>query len=243
MKPVDLIRLVLRDAGVNGVGQSPSDEENNDVLLHLNMMLGQWNRKRWMVYHLVDVSKISTGATNYSVSIPGDFYTPRPDRIEAAFARYVGTATPQQPDLPVRVLQAREDYNRIVTKNLGVTGVPNVVFYDAAYPSGLIYWWPLPAAGQAELHISVKEELAQLTDLVTDINLPNEYLEAIVYNLAIRARIMFGLAPDPSINAMANAAIATVFGANVQIPELVFGGNVPGLSRGNSWNYITGGFA
>ena len=243
MKPVDLIRLVLRDAGVNGVGQSPSDEENNDVLLHLNMMLGQWNRKRWMVYHLVDVSFVSTGALSYTVGTGGDFNIARPDRIEAAFARYVGTSSPQRPDLPVRILQAREDYNRIVTKGLTIAGVPNVVFYDAAYPVGALYWWPVPTSGQAELHISLKQELAQLTDLVTDINLPNEYLEAIVYNLAIRARIMFGLAPDPEINAMAKAAIATVFGANVQIPELVFGGNVPGISNRNSFNYITGGFA
>ena len=82
MTPVDLIRLALRDSGVNGVGQTPNAEDNNDAFTHLNMMLAQWNRKRWLIYHTIDVSLVSTGALSYSVGAGGDFNTPRPDRVE-----------------------------------------------------------------------------------------------------------------------------------------------------------------
>ncbi len=238
MKPVDLIRLTLRDAGVNGVGQSPSDEENNDVFLHLNMMLGQWNRKRWLIYHLIDVSHTATGAVSYTVGTGGDFNTPRPDRIEAAFVRYIGQSTPYQSDIPVKILESREDYNQIYIKGLTSGTLPSYVFYDAAYPIGVTYWWPSPVAALAELHLSLKAELTQIADLVTDINLPNEYLEAIVWNLAKRCRIMFQLPPDPEVDKLAVASLNTIRGANAQIPRLQMPAAVMG--RRNSFNIYTG---
>ena len=87
MTPVALIRLMLRDAGVSGVGQAPRAEDNNDVLTTLNMMLDEWATKRWLVYHLVDVSVPVTGAISYTIGAGGDFNTTRPDQVQAAFFR------------------------------------------------------------------------------------------------------------------------------------------------------------
>lgn len=239
MKPVDLIRLALRDAGVNGVGQTPSDEENNDVFLHLNMMLAQWNKRRWLVYHLVDIFKTSTGATSYTIGTGADFDVTRPDRIEAAFSRYLGSTVSNQADIPVTVLQSREDYNRISLKAFVAPSLPTYVFYDAAYPVGTLYWSPSPSSGYCELHVSVKETLTQFPDLVTDINLPNEYLEALLWSLAIRARVMFGLPPDPSIAGLAKAALETIRTANAQIPILQM--PVAVLPVRSRFNIYTGG--
>ena len=85
MTPARLITLILRDAGVNGVGQTPRDEDLNDVLDTLNMMMDEWATRRWLVYHLVDVSVAVTGAQSYTVGAGGDINTTRPDQVQAAF--------------------------------------------------------------------------------------------------------------------------------------------------------------
>lgn len=215
--PVQLIRLALRDAGVNGQGQQPNSEDTNDAFTHLNMMLAAWNRKRWLVYHLLDVPLVSTGALSYTIGPNGDFNVPRPDRIEAAFLRYL--TQNQQPDWPIKVLEAREDYNLIVSKTVGT--VPYYLFYDSDFPVGTLYFYPVAAAGIYELHVTIKDELTQFADLTTPINLPPEYQEALLYNLAVRLRIAYQMGPDPTVIGLAKASLATIRGANTQIPRLI----------------------
>ena len=82
----------------------------------MNMMLAQWQRKRWMVYSLDDVAFTPTGAASYTVGLGGTVNIPRPDRIEAAFVRLTNGAMPV--DYPLALLEAREDYNKIALKNL-----------------------------------------------------------------------------------------------------------------------------
>jgi hypothetical protein len=224
---VDLIRLTLRDAGVNGAGQSPNAEDNNDAFRHLQMMLAQWQRKRWLIYHLIDVPLLSTGANSYSIGIGGDFNVPRPDRIEAAFTRYIGSTSTDQ---PLTIIDAREDYNRISVKSISAPS--NCLFYDAAYPVGQVYFYPVPPAGLYGLHLTVKDTLSAFPDLTTNINLPDEYQEALLYNLAVRLRISYQLAPDPAVNMLAKAALATIRGANAQIPMLQMPSAVISNGRG-----------
>src|SRR6185436_13462098 len=83
--PADIIDFAAKQAGVLGVGQSLLDEDKTDLFKALNMMLGIWNRKRWLIWHLRDVSVVSTGALYYTVGPGRQFDIPRPDRLEAAY--------------------------------------------------------------------------------------------------------------------------------------------------------------
>lgn len=220
MTPLALIRLALLNAGAIGVGQTPSNEDNNDAFTHLNMMLSAWNRKRWLIWHLIDVSCVATGNTSYTVGTGGDFNTVRPDRIEAAFVRFLNSPPTNQPDSVIKVLDAREDYNEIGMKNILTGGAPVAAFYDSAYPTGFLYLWPTPSAGAYEIHLSIKDQLAQFSNLTDTINLPAEYQEALTYNLALRMKIMYGLAPDGNLQRLADASLNTIRQANTQIPRL-----------------------
>ena len=64
---LDILNLAFKDAGILGVGQTLLDEDSNDGLTRMNMMIAQWRVKRWMVWHLVDKSVVSTGAQSYTV--------------------------------------------------------------------------------------------------------------------------------------------------------------------------------
>ena len=103
---LDIITLAFKDAGILGVGQSLLAEDVNDALIRLNMMISQWRVKRWLVWHLVDRSVVSTGAQSYTVGPGGDInVTVRPDKLERAFFRMLpGGSGTQAVDYPLQIL-------------------------------------------------------------------------------------------------------------------------------------------
>lgn len=230
MTPVRLIQLILRDAGVTGVGQTPRAEDNTDVFDTLNMMLDEWATKRWLVYHLVSVSVATTGAQSYTIGAGGTFNTTRPDQVQAAFFR--STSNPAQPvDYVLADIGSREDYNRIAIKSVGTW--PSYYWYDAAYPLGVLYPWPVPSAGIGELHLSLKQPLTQFADLTTDIALPPVYINALRWCGAQRIRPMYQLPKSQQIDDLARAALAAVRGPNIQIPTMRMPIGVPTGRRYN----------
>lgn len=229
--PSDIILNAMKKAGVLGVGQSASGEDFHDAFVDLQYMLAQWQRKRWLIWHLVDVSKVSTGAQTYTVTSGGDFDVARPDRIEAAFIRQLITGAPNQVDRRLTVLESREDYNNITVKRLGT--LSDCIFYDAAYPTGILYPYPVPQASIYEIHISVKEQLGQLTSLGQTLVLPPEYMAALVWNLSQRLRIAYRLPKDDQIIAMAKDSLNLIRDANTQIPRLMM---PRGLASNSSYN-------
>lgn len=227
----DIIVLALKDAGILGVGQTPLAEDSNDALTRLNMMIAQWSRKRWLIYHLVDVPLQSTGALSYTIGAGGNFNVTRPDRIEAAYARQTVSGSPNQVDYPLDIIFSREDYSKITLKSLST--FPNALFYDSAFPLGNIYVWPAPGI-QYEIHLVLKDQLAQFPTLTTIFNLPPEYQEAIVYNLAGRLCVAYGKAVRPELQALAQAALSTIRVANTQIPTLIMPRGL--VAGGNPYN-------
>ncbi len=237
--PADIIRLVLKDTGVLGVGQTASAEDTNDVFDTMNMMIGEWASKRWLLYHLLDLSIVSTGAETYTVGPGGDIDTgtmQRPDRLEdGCFFRQIITASsPNKIDYPLSILQSREDYSRIGLKQL--LTIPQYVFYDPVFPLGVVYPWPVIPTNQYELHILVKSQLTQFDNLADEIDLPSQYYGALRYNLGCRVRPMYQLGPDPSLVALATDSLSTIRNMNAAVPRL----RMPvGIGRGSRYNIFS----
>jgi len=235
----DIIRLVLKDTGVLGVGQTATAEDTNDCFDTLNMMIGEWASKRWLLYHLLDLSKVSTGAQSYTVGPGGDIDTgsmQRPDRLEDGcfFRQLITASSPNKIDYPLSILESREDYNRIGLKQL--TTIPQFVFYDPVFPLGVVYPWPVIQASQYELHLLVKAQLSQFDNLADEIDLPSQYYGAIRYNLGCRVRPMYQLGPDPSLVALATDSLSTIRNMNAAVPRL----RMPvGIGRGNKYNILS----
>ncbi len=223
--PLDLITTALRDSGVIGVGQTASAEDNNDAFNKMNRMLAIWNRRRWLVFHLLDIAFTSTGANSYTIGAGANYNTPRVDRIESAFIRQPITGG-LPVDYPLTIIDAREDYNRIALKTL--SSLPESVFLDSGYPTGTVYFYPVPPASIYEMHLTVKAQLTAFATLTQDINLPPEYEEALIYNLAVRLRPAYQMPPDPSVSALAAAALSTIKTANSQVANL----QMPSALRG-----------
>ena len=230
---LDLITGAMDDAGIVGVGQTPLAEDTNKALSRLNAMIAQWSRRRWLVYHLVDVVFTGTGALSYTIGPSGDIPVSRPDRIEAGFFRQLAGVPGNNVDYPLEVLQSREDYNRIVLKTMA--SVPLYVFYDSAFPLGNVFIWPLPSS-LYEMHLSVKPALQSFPALNTEFVLPPEYEECIRLNLAVRLRVAYQLGPDAGLIGLAKVALNTIKNTNAQIPLLQMPSD---LVRGNIYNIFS----
>lgn len=242
---LDIITLAFNAVGVLGVGQTLRGADTEKGLRVLNMMMGQWQRKRWLVWHLTDNALNMTGQLSYTVAIGGDFNVQRPDRLEAAFIRMnpggggtTGTGSDFNNDFnddfgpansnsapgnlsidyPLRVLESREDYNRIALKSLG--SFPQYVFYDSAWPMGFVYPWPVPSP-QYQLHLTLKEVLTTFPTATAEVEMPPEYMEALWSNLAVRLMPLYAAQPDPVVLGIAKASLNTIRQANAQVPVLV----------------------
>lgn len=213
-----IILQAQKAAGIIGVGQAASGEDTSDAQFHLNTMIGQWNRKRWLVYHLIDTAFTSTGAQSYTVGPGGNFNIPRPDRLEAAYFRQLITSSPNLVDYPLDILQSREDYSRIRLKTL--TTWPQSIFYDSAFPLGSVYPVPIPQAALFEIHLVTKDTLSTISNLAAVYNLPPEYDAALMWNLAVRLRAAYQMPPDPVAIGLAKDALNVIRNADAQIHRL-----------------------
>lgn len=214
----DMILFVLRASGITGVGQTPSAEDANTCLQILADLIAQWQRKRWLNYALQEVSvAASTGAQYYTIGIGQDFDCARPTHIKAAYIRIL-TGGPNQVDMPVEIINSREEYASISIKTLQT--IPYAVFLDTQFPIGRVYWWPVPPAGMYGLYLEVQAPLPTYSTLVDPLNLPAEYYRALRWTLCVEMQLAYGLPPNPGHVAAMNVALSVLRVANAQIPEL-----------------------
>ena len=227
--PRDIVNLALKTANVVGVGQSSLPEDINDCFNMLNMMIAQWQRRRYMVYNLKTVSITATGATSYTIGLGQQFNTERPAKIEAAFIRMQGGSN-LPVDYPLQVLRAKEDYDRISIKTLNA--FPQYVFYDSTFPVGNVFVWPVPN-NQYQIFLTVMTQLQAFQNLSEVIVMPNEYLDALQWNLADRILTIYGLPENPKITRYAEVSMRAIMENNSQIPLL----HMPVALRGKSGAY------
>lgn len=213
----ELIRLALKQIGVVGIGQTPNVEDVTDAQSILNMMLGTWNAQRWMVYVLNTQTIDSVnGQQIYTIGATGDFVVPvAPTMLDSVYCTMPPTGSLTPVDFPLRLLKAREDYNLLALKQL-VTW-PAYAYYETTYPTGNLYIYPVVQGG-FKIHISYKAQLTKVANLADEMIFPDQYFDAIYWNLCTRLIPMYRLPPDPSITAHAENALQTIRSNNFQIP-------------------------
>ena len=228
----DLAQQALRESGYLGLGMNPLAEDLNEALARCQWMLQQWERQRWLIYHLVTYEIQSTGQnTPYTIGPTGGAIAPqlsvgplgaatRPNRLESAFFRQLVNVPNGPVDYKLKLLPSFEDYNEIALK--GLTNFSLVAFYDPAWPLGNLFVWPWPQSSIYQIGVTIREQLPQSFALVDKVNLPFEYYGAIVYNLAMRLRPKYGIGsyPGDALPGLARDGLAVLRKGNTAIPNL-----------------------
>ena len=103
----------------------------------------------------------------------------RPLRIVDGFVRQVSGDN----DIPVTIL-AREQYNRFGSKSS--QGTPIQLYYDPQENTGHVYIFPTFSTANQLLYIQYQSPIEDFSTAADDFDLPQEWMSALVYNLAIR---------------------------------------------------------
>src|SRR5271166_2404646 len=115
----DIVRDCFKKAGILGTGQTLDADDLNSGFIDLNDMLAQWQRKRWLIWHLVDKFVVSTGQKSYTIGSGQNFDVMRPDRLEHAYVVQLVQSPGLPVSFPLRLLQSHEDYADVALKDLG----------------------------------------------------------------------------------------------------------------------------
>lgn len=301
----DIITQAQKDCGVLGSGQTMNAEDTNDALIRLQNMMAQWQKKRWLVPSLFDVSAPGNNAVSNKIGNGQYWNTPRPDKIRAGY--FIQLNGNNQVSFPLWPMFSYEDYTRISLKQLN--SFPTRYFYDGAFPYGNVFIWPIPSPSY-EIHLIIPSQLGfsttiesgtvinqgagytngayvavpliydnsnssngisatanmtvtggivttfelqnggefyQVNDLLAVSNtflggtgagfnyrvdatqsnldsimeLPPEYMEAMIYNLSIRLSAMYQIEATKDTKILARTSLKTIIAANTQIPQLL----------------------
>lgn len=160
-----LVTQALKDCGQLGVGQTALAEDIDDGFFRLQNMMALWQKKRWLVPSLFDISMPGNSQKSNKIG-DGQYYnTPRPDKIQAGYIIQLNTGS-NPVSLPLWPLFSYEDYARISVKDLNT--LPTRFFYDGAFPYGNVYIWPIPNE-QYEIHLIIKSQLGFATSIASGV--------------------------------------------------------------------------
>lgn len=237
----DLLTNILRDGGIVGEDEQPEPAQINRTMRQINWQLAEWARHRYLMYRLVDRLFTSTGAATYSVGL-GQVVNinPRPDRLESAFLRI--NPTSQNPvDLPLDIIQSKEDYNRIPLKSLGLNSgggggtIAWRIFYDPIWPVGILKPYPIPQATLYAINVTFKEVIPRFANVQDKVNLPPEYEAALNWGGAEIMRAAYQLPADETVSRFAKKYLNAIRLANTAVSTLTMPAAVSG--RGRAYDY------
>lgn len=176
----DVIDAAYRKIGL----KDPSATERTTALAMLNNMISIWGLHFLLPYVVRESFDLTIGQAEYTVGSGGDFDTVRPLSLSNVYL-----VNSDDYSFLVNVFGAK-DYNR--TRNKTLSGRPTKVYFVPEYSlAKLIFNRETDVVYTA--HFEFNKNFTELAAVGTTIDLPNEYKEAMIYNLAIR------LAEDESI--------------------------------------------
>lgn len=171
-------RGVVKDALVLvGVCQKDEDPDADDAALglkHLNLMLKTWGAdpepKLWLVTE--GTQALSDATASYTLTSAR--------KVLSVRRRVSGI------DLPMHRWSRQEYFDQ---PNKSATGYPVNYYFDPQRASRSLYVWPVPdatIAAAATLYYTYLRVIEDADDLSNDLDVPQEWLEVIVYGLAAR---------------------------------------------------------
>jgi hypothetical protein len=173
-----LVREAMDIVGVRAEGMELSDYDLQQGLTTLNLMLKSWSVKLhlWLKTEGTIVPLASTAS--YTLAA-------KPYKILSIRSRVSSV------DATLEAL-SREEYFELPTKS--ATGTPTSYYFDPQRASGTVYLWPTPDttfAASGSLLYTYARQIQDVDAKENDLDLPQEWTEALVYSLADRLAIKY----------------------------------------------------
>lgn len=184
----DLIEEARRKIGIHADEEPLQPHELVTGLRQMNMMLKTWQADGVKCWTLTEGQlTLTQGNVDYTFGTGGDF-TIVP--LEITSVRINRGSN----DIPMFRL-SREDYFDLPNKT--TQGYPTQFYYDRQRSGGTLFVWPAPDVTAGTLKFTYRRIIFDLDSSSDDMDLPQEWLEAIMYGLAKKFGENAGLAGTP----------------------------------------------
>lgn len=188
------IQTIINDAlgliGVKASGETLNSDDSNEALRALNFMINSWGARNVSVRATVEeIFTLIANTRTYTIGSTGIFSTVRPQSLITAGLQFPADNIV----LPIDIIGP--DHYDSFSSRLVVTGPPTHVFYNPQMPNGVLHFFPIPDQGYT-FRLRSAKALSEFPLLSTTFQLELTYIEAIVYNLAVRLAPRFGVEPS-----------------------------------------------
>jgi len=176
---------------------SPDDTQDADALEALNNMVSAWGLEHLSPYKTRENFPLVSGTAEYTIGDGGDFDTVRPIRILNCYLTDSSGYS-----YPVGISLSAKDYNRINLKT--AESRPTKLYFLTEYPlAKIIFNYEADAVYTA--YFEFEKQITEFAALTTTVTLPNEYKEALIYNLAVKLAEDDSIQLPPSVTEAAGA--------------------------------------
>ena len=155
---------------------APTTAQTASALISLNDMISSWGAEKLLYSVVSEGLSVVTGDYEYTIGTAGQWNTDRPIGVRSCFLR-----NSDNYDFPVRCLSSK-DYN--ATSNKSFTARPTRLYFLPEYPLAKIIFDSSPDADY-DAYFEFYKNFTVFASTTATVTLPNEYLDALVYNLAI----------------------------------------------------------
>lgn len=182
-----IIDLAASKIGLKPPGQALAGEEFAIALDELNLMLKGWQNRELRRWLRATQTVTLTTAASYTLD------PVRPLMVDSVRFKTGGIETPM-------TAMTADEYDSLPQKTS--TGRPSTYFYDRQREAALLYVWPVLASASGEtLEITYTREIEDVTSGTDVIDVPGEWWEVTVYQLASRLADTFEIdASNPAVS-------------------------------------------
>ena len=199
-----VITQALVAIGAYAQGESVSAADSQMALTWFQNQLDAFNADRlYLNVQTRVVHTLVSGTTQRSIGIGGDINTERPVFITGI--NYIIPAS----NPPVETPMGRMDddsYMNLSIKTLP-SSLPTEFYYNETFPLGTLNFWPA-VTQNVDIAIYSPQPSISATSLQSTIQGPPGYMEAFIFQLALRLSVPFAKQPNPLLVEMASQALA-----------------------------------
>ena len=183
------IDAALRTLGVLALDQTPTSTEYTNALVKLNGLVGELRVKGLQIFQRTTYTMtLTNGTSSYNIGTGLTLNTPYPLHLLQAIRLDANSSTRVDMDII-----ANSNFNRLPSNS---SGVPIQITYQPKMNMGVVQLWPTPdsySATNVTIQLTYLRPLEYFSSSTDTADFPEEWVSAIIYNLAVRLAPEYGI--------------------------------------------------